>query len=168
MSKAPNKPAISSDRKAPQSAKAASKPASNAKPAKPSAPNKSASVMAAPKTDSPFKPTIVEAAQPVLAGPMMRKKELIETVVAQSGVKKRDAKPVIEAMLSVLGNAISSGRELNLEPLGKLKINRTKTGRGAKVMICKLRQSTGVRGAGPDNAPDPDTSHKEPLADTDE
>ena len=132
MSKAPNKPAISSDKKAPQSAKAASKPTSNAKPAKPSAPNKSASVMAAPKTDSPFKPTIVETAQPVLAGPMMRKKELIEAVVAQSGVKKRDAKPVIEAMLSVLGNAISSGRELNLEPLGKF---RTKHGMGPFLLM---------------------------------
>ena len=162
MSKAPTKPVTSSEKKARPSAKG------DTRSAKSSAPSKSASVMASPKTDSPFKPTIVETAQPVLAGPMMRKKELIEAVVAQSGVKKRDAKPVIEAMLSVLGNAISSGRELNLEPLGKLKINRTKTGRGAKVMICKLRQSTGVRGTGADDQPASDTSHKEPLADTDD
>jgi nucleoid DNA-binding protein len=58
--------------------------------------------------------------RPVIIGPVMRKKELIDLVVERSGIKKKDAKPVIEAMLSVLGEALSDSRELNLLPMGKM------------------------------------------------
>lgn len=84
---------------------------------------------------------VVEAAKPVVAGPMLKKKELIDRVVAKSGIKKKDAKPVIESMLEVLGSAIASGEELNLQPLGKVKVNREKEMSGAKIFICKIRQT---------------------------
>lgn len=71
----------------------------------------------------------------------MRKKELIDLVVARSGIKKKDAKPVIESMLAVLGQAIGDGRELNLQPLGKLRINRNVQKSNGRVIVCKLRQS---------------------------
>lgn len=70
----------------------------------------------------------------------LRKKELIEMVVARSGAKKKDAKPVIEAMLAVLGETVASGRELNLQPFGKLKINRRETKANGRVVMCRLRQ----------------------------
>ena len=72
----------------------------------------------------------------------MRKKELIDLVVERSGIKKKDAKPVVEAMLSVLGEAIGSGRELNMQPLGKLRINRSVERSNGRIIVCKLRQST--------------------------
>ena len=75
------------------------------------------------------------------AGTEMRKKELIDLVVARSGIKKKDAKPVVEAMLAVLGQAIGDGRELNLQPLGKLRINRSVQKSNGRVVVCKLRQS---------------------------
>lgn len=102
------------------------------------APSKTSSeaVSAAPK------PVVVKDAA-VVAAPMMRKKELIDIVTERSGIKKRDAKPVVEAMLAVLGQAIAEGRELNLQPLGKVKVNRRKDVQGGKVMITKIRQSDG-------------------------
>jgi len=86
-------------------------------------------------------PVVVETPQPVVSGPMMRKKELVDAVVAKSGMKKKDVKPVVEAMLSVLGSALQDGRELNLQPLGKVKINREKKLPTGKMMIAKIRQS---------------------------
>lgn len=86
-------------------------------------------------------PVVVDAPQPVVSGPMMRKKELVDAVVTKSGMKKKDVKPVVEAMLSVLGSALQDGRELNLQPLGKVKINREKKLPSGKMMIAKIRQS---------------------------
>ena len=77
-------------------------------------------------------------------GPELRKQELIEKVVNLSGAKKKDAKPVIEAMLDVLGQALAEGREFNLQPLGKLKLNRTKETAGARIIVAKIRQSKGA------------------------
>lgn len=89
----------------------------------------------------------------VVAEADLKKRELIDLVVERSGIKKKDAKPVVEAMLAVLGETIADGRELNLQPFGKLRINRTNDKPNGRVIVCKLRQSTA--GA---NAP------KEPLA----
>ena len=73
-------------------------------------------------------------------GPMMRKKELIDAVVAASGAKKKDAKPVVEAMLKVMGNALRDGRELNLHPFGSVKVRRAKDMVKARVLTTKIRQ----------------------------
>ena len=104
------------------------------------------------------KPSVVKAAQPVVAGAMMRKKELIDMVVERSGNKKKDAKPIIEAMLAVLGDAVAEGRELNLQPFGKLKVNRCKDVPNGKVMICKLRRSNRSFGPQAENTKTPGTS----------
>jgi len=98
------------------------------------------------------KPVVVTQTAPVVGKSAMKKKELIDVVTERSGIKKKDAKPVVEAMLAVLGQAISDGRELNLQPLGKVKINRQKDVQGGKVTVLKVRQS--------DRASEP----KDPLA----
>ena len=77
---------------------------------------------------------------PVVVPPVLRKKELIERVVARSGIKKKDAKPVIEAMLSVLGESLANGEDLNLQPLGKVMVKRVKEHANAKVMVTRIRQ----------------------------
>lgn len=104
-------------------------------------------------------PTLVEANGAVEDLPM-RKKELIDLVVEQSGIKKKDAKPVVEAMLAVLGEAVGNGRELNLQPLGKLRINRSVERSNGRIIICKLRQSTAMI----ENSPETDDSASAPLA----
>lgn len=113
---------------------------------------------AAPKATSAPKPepaspaTVVEAASPVVLGPMMRKPELINAVVEKSGMKKKDVKPIVEATLAVLGAALQDSRELNLQPLGKIKVNREKKKPSGKVMIARIRQSQDLpsQGASPD------------------
>ena len=93
---------------------------------------------------STAKPVVVDSPVPVVSGPMMRKKELIDLVVERSGIKKKDAKPVVEATLAVLGEAISDSRELNLKPMGKLKVRRVKQMPNGRVMVTKIRQSEPV------------------------
>lgn len=91
--------------------------------------------------------TATERAKPVAAPkpassavPMLRKKELIERVVARSGIKKKDAKPTIEAMLAILGEALDKGEVLNLQPMGKVMVKRVIDKPNAKILVCRVRQ----------------------------
>ena len=109
---------------------------------------------AAPKTSAPV---VVDAPTPVVAGPVMRKKELIEAVVARSGLKKKDVKPAVEATLAVLGDALQEGRALNLHPMGKVKINREKKLASGRMMVARIRQNdpeTGAPSTTPTSVPD--------------
>lgn len=95
----------------------------------------------------------------------LKKKELIEAVVERSGVRKKYAKPAVEAMIDILGEAIAEGRELNLQPLGKITRKRTKDTTNARVTMARIRQS---KHAGPalDPAETPDAGEsKETVAD---
>ncbi len=71
----------------------------------------------------------------------MKKQELLTRVVERSEIKKKYAKPVVEAMIAVLGEALAEGRGLNLPPLGKLKLNRVKETPAARIIVAKIRQN---------------------------
>lgn len=77
---------------------------------------------------------------PIVPLPELKKKELVDLAVERSGVKKRDAKPAIEAALAVLGEALAEGREMNLVPLGKLKVTRMKKGGNGQIINLRVRQ----------------------------
>ncbi len=103
---------------------------------------------AAPKTK------IVGAAVAVPKGEMLKKPEFIDRAVARTEVKKRDAKPAIEAALAVLAEALENGEELNLPPMGKMRVVKTKDiGEGAVVMTLKLRTMKDGAGQGAGNSP---------------
>ncbi|WP_377506124.1 HU family DNA-binding protein [Octadecabacter sp. R77987] len=102
---------------------------------------KAAAIKATPAPAPAPTPTVVASATPVVAGPTVRKKELIDRVVLESGMKKKDVKPVVEAMLAVLGRSLSQGEEMIAHPLGKLKVNREKNLPNGKMMIVKVRQN---------------------------
>ncbi|GAA6201645.1 HU family DNA-binding protein [Aquicoccus sp. SU-CL01552] len=89
---------------------------------------------------APVEPHVLRVSEPEVARPDLRKKELIDAVLERCEVKKRDAKPVIEAMLAVLGETLAGGRGLNLEPLGKLRVNRTMDRKDRRIVVSKLRQ----------------------------
>lgn len=80
--------------------------------------------------------------------PLLKKQELVERIVKASGAKKKDVKLIIEAALGVLGDALSAGEELNLPPLGKMKVNRSRDEGNAEVLILKLRRGGGKGGGG--------------------
>ena len=94
-------------------------------------------------------------AKPAADDDMMRKPDLIEKVVARSGVKKKDAKPVVEAMLAVLGEALAEGQEMRLPPLGKVMVNRSKDLENGTAYIVKIRQPRKATDAGPPSDKDP-------------
>ena len=98
-------------------------------------------VRPAPKPEPAAPATVVDSPKTVVLGPMMRKPELVDAVVVKSGMKKKDVKPIVEATLAVLGAALQDSRELNLQPLGKIKVNREKKKPNGKVMIARIRQS---------------------------
>ena len=125
------------------------------KPAAPATPVAKTAPVAAAKAELPkvVKPAAADVVVPSNDGPELKKRELVDLVVDRAGIKKKDAKPAIEAALAILGEAIASGRELNLQPLGKLRINRVEDKDNGRVIVCKLRQSNST---GPDE--------KEPLA----
>ncbi|SEK41659.1 HU family DNA-binding protein [Pacificibacter marinus] len=100
-----------------------------------------------PKTDT--KTAVISTPAEQIEAPdsqmnSVRKKELIERVSDASGVKKGEAKKVIEALLKEMGDILQDGGELNVPPLGKLSVNRQKEISNAFILITKLRRSKGM------------------------
>jgi DNA-binding protein HU-alpha len=107
-------------------------------PKKPSVSAQAAAAAVAPRENAGTKDYETVSDASGQAG--LRKKHLIDRVVQRSGVKKKDAKPVVEAMLAELGEMLSSGQDLILPPLGKLHVNREKPIPNGRVLIVKIRQ----------------------------
>lgn len=85
-------------------------------------------------------PVVVTSKGVETRAPGLSKKELIDEAVLRSGVKKKDAKPVVEALLAILGETVAGGRDLNLRPFGKLRVNRSEARSNGTVHMCRLRQ----------------------------
>lgn len=109
----------------------------------------SASLRAAAPTAGESEPQTAEVATAAQAAPsveaeqgaeVLRKRDLIEAVVMRAGVKKRDAKPAVEAALAILGETLAQGQGLNLPELGKIKIQNSKTVDDVHVMNLRLRR----------------------------
>lgn len=98
-------------------------------------------------TPSAPKATIVETIKPIVGEAPIKKPELIERVMAETGMKKKDVKPVVEAMLAVLGRALTKGEDLTVPPLGKLMVKRTKEAANATIVTVKLRHPNHAGGA---------------------
>jgi DNA-binding protein HU-alpha len=85
------------------------------------------------------------------SGSELKKQELISLVVERADVRKKYAKPVVEAVIEILGEALAEGREMNLQPFGKLKVNRAKDTANARIIVAKIRQAkSGPAGDGDD------------------
>lgn len=96
------------------------------------------------------------AAEMPAAGNDLKKPELVDIVVEKAGLKKKDVKPAVDAILAALGEAIAAGRSMTLPPLGKLRVTRSEDKPNGSVAILKLRRGGG---GGKDN---------DPLAETEE
>ena len=73
-------------------------------------------------------------------------KDLIDRVARSSGAKRNVVKPIVEATLKVVGEALDAGESLTLQPLGRIKVNRSKESGGGSTLTIKLRR--GKTGAG--------------------
>ncbi|TNF13082.1 MAG: hypothetical protein EP320_10110 [Rhodobacteraceae bacterium] len=114
----------------------------------------------APKSAASLTPASqpAPAPDPVI---ILRKKSFVERVMVEGGVRKGEARQMTEAVLKVLGEALSEGEELNIPPLGKLKINRQFEKNGDEILVVKLRR----KGADTTDAGASEKSDQNPLAD---
>lgn len=70
----------------------------------------------------------------------LRMKGFVEAVALRSGGKKGEVKPVLEAALAVLGEALARGEAVNLPGFGKSKIVKTKALADGMVLTLKLKR----------------------------
>lgn len=108
---------------------------------KTSKPKPEASAPAAKPKASASTPEVVSEMTAVVAGPDLKKPELLQLVAERAEMPKNKVKPIVEAMLAVMGEAIAQERGLNLQPMGKLKLMRSRDAGNAMVTVAKIRQS---------------------------
>ncbi|MBC7133641.1 MAG: HU family DNA-binding protein [Roseovarius sp.] len=97
--------------------------------------------------------------------PELKRQELLAEVARRTEIRRNVARPVLEAALAVIGEALAEGRDLNLAPLGKLKVNRMRAAGTGRVIVARIRQ--GAKGAEPDRGED-DAGMKEEVAEPSE
>jgi len=76
---------------------------------------------------------------PFTATGELGKKELLEKVVAESGLKKGDARTALNAMLKVLHGALAEGKDISAAPLGKLRIARKKQTPNGELAVLRVK-----------------------------
>ncbi|KEO52036.1 HU family DNA-binding protein [Thioclava pacifica] len=115
----------------------------------------------APRSAAMLTPASEPAPEPKL---VLRKKTFVERVMVEAGVKKGEARAMTDTVLNVLGKALSEGEEIDVPPLGKLKINRQFEKNGDEILVVKLKRKPGA------DAPSvaDEKSDENPLADAGE
>jgi hypothetical protein len=106
-------------------------------------------------------PEATQATESETSSVVVKKPEFIDRVVARSGLKKKDVKPALEAILAQLGEELTEDKELSLPPFGKIMVNRTKDTANGTVVIAKVKLSKPVVNVD-------GNSSETPLADEDE
>lgn len=81
-----------------------------------------------------------EAAPAPQPATVVQKKDFVDRVIAATGAKKSEARPIIEATLEQLGEALSAGQTLAVPPLGRARVNLEKDLRGGDVITLRLRR----------------------------
>ncbi len=84
--------------------------------------------------------SVAEATSPAEAQISLTKRALLERVATRTGLRKAQVRPVIEAMLAELGEALVREEVLKLQPLGVMRVVRSIEGEKADVLVCKLRR----------------------------
>lgn len=86
---------------------------------------------------------IAPEAQPAPAGAsddLIKKGDLLDQIVDTTGVKRADAKSVMEALFALLADHLIADKQLQLPPLGKIKVVKSKpVGQGATALTLRVR-----------------------------
>ncbi len=126
---APRKAGVAKAARPPAEPAVAAAPGAAAKPAAKAAVPRKAAAKPAPRADaaaSPSPEAQVAAAASALVSAVgetiaLRKKDLVDRVVAASGAKKKQVKDIVAHTLKVLGDAMGKGEHLNLPPFRQAK-----------------------------------------------
>lgn len=119
---------------------------------------KTAAPAAAPAADliAESAPDAAPEAAPVAArvrAPSLKIKDLLARVGTASGAKKKDLKPIVEATLRELGEALSRGEELNLPGFGRSRVAKSAQKDGASHLTLKLKRGAHKKREHDDNEP---------------
>lgn len=114
-----------------------------AKPAKARAPKRSTTKAAITKPVAAAKAApAMKLVTPVDSAPdndEINKRELVERVSLQSGMKKGDARRAVDAVLGALNGVISEGKDLAAAPLGKIKLVRKKQTPNGELAVLRVK-----------------------------
>jgi DNA-binding protein HU-alpha len=129
----------------------AQKPATpTARTAKAKAPKRSTTKAAIKKPVAAAKPKALKPAQPpvpkakIKPKPLTKnaelsKRQLLDRIVTESGMKKGDARTVLDAVLSGLRDAIADGHDIAASPLGKIKLVRKKDTPNGELAVLRVK-----------------------------
>ncbi|MEM6609599.1 MAG: HU family DNA-binding protein [Pseudomonadota bacterium] len=73
---------------------------------------------------------------------VFKRNDLLDAVAARSAMARSDLRAVIELVLDEVGGALTSGHDLALAPLGRIKVQKRKSTDGAEVMTLRLRRKS--------------------------
>lgn len=132
------------------------KTATPKKPATRKPPRGSGAARPAPAPEAPAS----APEQIVGRGPILRLKDLIDAVATLSGEKRQSVRPVVEATLRVLGDALEAGESIVAPPFGKARVNRAKDTASGAMLTVKLKRSGAAKA--------PKSAEDEGLAEADE
>lgn len=85
--------------------------------------------------------TVVEEQTAKVAEPTTKKADLLKRVMEITGKKQSEVKDTFEATIAVLGAALGAGEQVQVPPLGRIKINKIKTVANGKVLSARIRMS---------------------------
>lgn len=71
---------------------------------------------------------------------VVQKRDFIDRVLAETGARRAEARPIIEATLAQLGQVLSAGQTLAVPPLGRARIALERDARGGEVITLRLRR----------------------------
>ncbi|OYX41758.1 MAG: hypothetical protein B7Z02_14175 [Rhodobacterales bacterium 32-67-9] len=98
---------------------------------------------AAPKAPQPAPAPAARADAARTAETTLKKKELFARVAAATGAKQGEVKLITEAVLDILGQALSAGAFLALPPFGKARVSRQKALATGELLVVRLRRGGG-------------------------
>lgn len=111
--------------------------------ARKAAPDKLAPVVAKKPTD--VQP---ETVADISAEVVTRFKDLVDRVAKSLEKKGNQVREVVEATLAELGKAFDKGEALNVLPLGKVKVHRSRPAGSGTAIMLKLRRNGAGKGGG--------------------
>ncbi len=93
---------------------------------------------AKPKALKPAKPPAPKP-KPLTKNAELSKRQLLDRIVTESGMKKGDARTVLDAVLSGLRDAIADGHDIAASPLGKIKLVRKKETPNGELAVLRVK-----------------------------
>jgi len=67
------------------------------------------------------------------------KKELVQRMMDETGMKAGDARRALDATLKVLADGLREGANISAAPLGKIRITRSKETANGDLVVCRIK-----------------------------